>query len=404
MENNKNNILHGLPEEVIFCKKCIMSNQRPGSVVEFKNSGKEKKPTIGFNNDGICDACKYHDIKENDIDWKQREYELSELCKKFRSRNGSYDVVIPGSGGKDSIVVAHLLKYKYEMNPLTITWAPHMYTKIGWYNLQKWISAGFDNILITPNSKFHRYLTKISFLNLCHPFQPFIIGQRICGPKYATMHKIPLVMYGEHAAEYGDRIDEAFNSKMEDKYYVYEKNIDKLVLGGVSAYEIIRENNFKVSDLNPYLPVEPNLLKKVGVEVHHMSYFVKWDPQENYYYAADKVGFKSNSERTQGSYTKYNSIDDKLDTLHYYTTLIKFGIGRATYEASQEIRNEKITREEAVALVKKYDQEFPSKYFEEILSYLDINSETFWKVIDSNRSPHLWKKEKTGWRLLHKVF
>ena len=123
-----------------------------------------------------------------------------------------------------------------------------------------------------------------------------------------------------------------------------------------------------------------------------MSYYIKWDPQENYYVAVEKGGFKSNTERTQGSYSKYSSIDDKLDPLHYFTRNIKFGIGRATYDASQEIRNEKIDRQEGIALVEKYDQEFPSKYHDEMLKYMNLSDEEFWNVINKNRSPHLWKK------------
>ena len=107
----------------LFFVKDVMSNQRPGSVVEFKNTGKVKKPTISFNKNNICSACEYKDIKDNDIDWEERKFELKSLCDKFRSRNGSYDIVVPGSGGKDSIFVSHIVKNIYNMNPITVTWA-----------------------------------------------------------------------------------------------------------------------------------------------------------------------------------------------------------------------------------------------------------------------------------------
>ena len=142
-------------------------------------------------------------------------------------------------------------------------------------------------------------------------------------------------------------------------------DINNLIIGGEPA-----KNMKKIilieAEMSSYLPINKEIINNINLEVHHLSYYLKWDPQEVYYYAASKIDFKSNSERTQGSYSKYSSIDDKIDTIHYYTTLIKFGIGRATYDASQEIRNNKITREEGVALVKKYDQEFPEKYFSDI--------------------------------------
>ena len=135
------------------------------------------------------------------------------------------------------------------------------------------------------------------------------------------------------------------------------------------------------------------------VKVFYLGYFLKWDPQECYYYASENTGFKANTERTEGSYSKYSSIDDKIDPFHYYTTLIKFGIGRATYDSAQEIRNGKITREEAVTLVKKYDHEFPKKYFKEFLDYIDISEKKFWETIDNFRSPHLWSFKKKKWHL-----
>ena len=117
-------------------------------------------------------------------------------------------------------------------------------------------------------------------------------------------------------------------------------------------------------------------------------------------------GFEASPERTPGTYSKYNSIDDKIDDFHYYTTYIKFGIGRATYDASQEIRNNHITREEGIALVKRFDGEFPDRYFNEIMEYLDINPDYFKKELtDKFRSPHIWGKDSKGdWKLRHNVY
>ncbi len=394
---------YGLPTEVAFCKRCTISNQRPSSVVEFRNRATDKKPTIAFDEQGICSACRYAEFKNNLIDWKSREQELIELCNRYRSRNGSYDCIVPGSGGKDSAYTAHILKYKYNMNPLTVTWAPHLYTEIGWQNFQRWIHSGLDNYLNTPNGKLHRLLTRLAFENLVHPFQPFIIGQRLIGPRFSALYGIPLVFYGENQAEYGNNIKENELPTMAPTFYEESSSMDKLFLGGVAAKDLITDFGVETRDLNPYLPVEGDRLKKVGTEVHYLGYYLKWDPQECYYYAAEHTGFQPNTERTEGSYSKYSSIDDRLDPLHYYTTLIKFGIGRATYDTAQEIRTGKITREEGVALVRRYDTEFPARYFREILEYMDITEERFYQVIDGARSPHLWIFEGGEWRLRHQV-
>ena len=135
-----------------------------------------------------------------------------------------------------------------------------------------------------------------------------------------------------------------------------------------------------------------------------MSYYKKWDPQENYYYAVDNSGFMPNDQRTEGTFSRYSSFDDKIDPLHYYTTLIKFGIGRATYDAAYEIRTKKIDIDEGKLLIKKYEHEFPNRYFNEILEYMKIDEEKFIEVIDSSRSPHLWKYSNGEWDLRHKSY
>lgn len=395
---------YGLPREVVFCKRCVISNQRPTSTVEFKNRKGNKKETIEIAKDGICSACKYADIKNKEIDWQKREKELIKLCNFYRSRRGHYDCVVPGSGGKDSSFTAYILKYKYKMNPLTVTWTPHIYTEVGFSNFQKWIKAGFDNILFSPNGKVHRLLTKLAFENLLHPFQPFIVGQRHVAPKFSVLYDVPLIFYGENQAEYGNKIKENNIPTMDPKYYEMNSDLDNLYLGGVSCKDLMGKYKISHQELLAYLPAEREKLKKVGTTVHYLGYYLKWDPQECYYYASEHTGFSTNSQRTEGSYSKYSSIDDRIDPFHYYLTHIKFGIGRATYDAVQEIRNKKITREEGVGLVKRYDAEFPGKYFKEVLEYMNVNEPEFWKYVNKGRSPHLWKLENEEWKLRKPVW
>ena len=396
--------LFGLPEQVVFCKRCVISNQRPNSTVEFKNVKDEEKATINFDEDEICDACRYQDSKASNIDWKKREDALKRLCDLHRNNNGDYDVIVPGSGGKDSAYASHVLKYKYGMNPLTVTWAPHKYTEIGWKNFENWIhEGGLDNVLFTPNGKLHRYLTKEAFTNLLHPFQPFIVGQRIIGPMMAAKFNVKLVFYGENQAEYGNNVDENYTPTMDKKFFSVDDPMD-IMLGGKSIRDIISETDFKLNDFKPYIPPKAEYLESKGVEVHYLGYYLPWDPQECYYYATENTGFQSNSERTEGTYSKYSSIDDKIDMFHYLTTLVKFGIGRATYDAAQEIRNNKITREEGVQLVRKFDQEFPNKYFKDFLEYISLSETEFHNILDQFRSPHLWEKIDGEWVLKHAVW
>ena len=389
---------YGLPLDVKFCKKCTMNNQRPSSTVEFMQKKGEKKRTLVFGSDGVCDSCRYAEQKKS-INWIDREKKLVELCNRFRRSDGRNDVVVPGSGGKDSVQAAHILKYKYNMNPILVTWPPAIYTGIGRRNFDAWLNSGFANYTYNQNKKLHKFLTKNAFLNLGHPFQPFILGQKNLAPRLSVLLNIPLVVFGENGAEYGNAIQDNEKPTRDPKYYSAELGIKDLVLGGIPANDLIKDFGFKLSDLEAYFPVSPYAVEKTGVEVHYLGYYVKWHPQEVYYYSVENSDFMPNDHRTEGSYSKYSSLDDKIDWLHYHTTTIKFGIGRATYDSAQEIRNGDITRDEGIALVKRFDGEFPKQYIEDCCQYMGITLHQYHDAIEKFRSPHLWKRESGHWKL-----
>lgn len=411
---------YGLPSEVFFCKRCVISNQRPNSAVEYSHTKESKKKTINFDDEGVCDACRFAEKKSGVIDWDERERQLLDLLDRHRSKDGSYDCIVPGSGGKDSFYASHILRNKYGMHPLTVTWAPHVYTDWGWRNFQRWIHAGHDNYLMTPNGRAHRLLTRLAVDNIFHPFQAFMFGQKALAPKMSLLFNIPLVIYGENEAEYGNPIGDTESAKRDWSYFTAEDQ-SKVSLGGVAVTDLKKYFGLEQHDLAPYLPANPNEIEEKKTEVHYLGYYLKWHPQACYYYAVEHGGFEASPERTPGTYSKYNSIDDRIDDFHYYTTGVKFGIGRASYDAAQEIRSGDILRDEGIALVKRYDHEFPERFADEIFKYLSIPESEFplackmfeqpimdrayfTKLADSFRSPHLWKWEDEQWKLRHTVW
>jgi N-acetyl sugar amidotransferase len=375
--------LYNLPPEVKFCKTCTVSNQRP---------------RITFDENGICSACNFASMKRNSIDWTLREKELQERCNKHRKSNGEYDVVVPCSGGKDGSFVAHLLKYKYGMNPLTVTWAPLKASQIGRRNLDAFISSGFNHILGTPNPVVTRKLTQLSFEFLGDPFQPFIYGQTNFPRHMAVKHQIQLIMYGENGeVEYGGDMK---NANRPDRDIA---DHDSHYFSGLPP-EFWVEKGINLSDLYPFRAPRHEEIIKNNTEIHFLSYYKFWDPQENYYYCHENTGFIANTERSEVTYSKYASLDDEIDGFHYYLSYIKFGIGRATSDAAHEIRDGKITREEGVALVKRFDHERPKKYFQEFLEYCSNTEDEVEAVIDSWRSDHLWYRDGDEWKLRHTVW
>lgn len=354
------------PAVVKMCTKCVVTNQRP---------------RIQFDDEGVCSACRYAEAKANTIDWGARKDALSDLLAKHRSTSG-YDVIVPASGGKDSAAVAWKLKHEWDMHPLCVKWAPFLYTEIGRANWERF-GEQFDTIEIRPRQDHHRKLARLAFEYYGDPFQPFVYGQLNAPMHMAQRFGVQLVMFGENGeAEYGG--DPSANDKpcwdKKDWDRVYTKSttagfLEALAreLGAIGIDEEV---------LTFYHPPRYDLhLDIMPAEFNWWSYFERWHPQANYYLAAEKCGFEPNPERSQGTYSKYASLDDKLDGLHYFMAYVKFGIGRCTSDAAHEVRDGDISREEALALVARYDGEYPALHLLECLSYLSMDMDQLDRVI-----------------------
>ena len=386
-----------IPKEVSWCKRCVISNQRPRNIID---------------DNGICSGCLNTDYKNNKIDWEKREKELRKLLDKHRRTDGYWDVIVPSSGGKDSGFVAHKLKYEYGMNPLLVTWSPLQYTDIGIQNFRNLCESGFLNIKCTPNGKIHRKLARLSFEEFGDAFHVFVLGQVYFPIQMAVKFNIDLIFYGENGeVEYaGDpqAVDKPYMDMLKNKDWIkgYLKGttLDELLEYAYREKDYISKDEFSEADLTFYRPPSADEMRSKGISrVYYYNYFYKWTPQENYYYCVDNTGFKPNPERTEGTYSKYASLDDKMDGFHYYLRYIKFGLGRCMEDVAHEIRDGHITRDEGLALMQRYEGEFPKKYFNDFLNYLDITENHFWDVVDSWRAPHLWRKEKGEWELKHPI-
>ena len=263
-------------------------------------------------------------------------------------------------------------------------------------NIENFIRSGFDHILGTANPEVTRVLTEQSFKEIGDPFQPFILGQMNFPLTMAVKYKIPLIMYGENGeAEYGGDASKADKPTRDindfDKFYFSKRPAKDWVSKKVS-----------LKDITHFLTPDISEIKKNNTEIHFFGYYNFWDPQENFYYCLQNTGFSTNPDRTEGTYSKYASLDDKFDGFHFYLSYIKFGIGRATSDTAHEIRDNKINRDEGIALVKKFDGEFPKKYYKEFLEYCSISENKFEEIINSWRADHIWKKSKDNKFILRK--
>lgn len=365
-------------KKVQYCSRCIMPNTRPRVV---------------FDAEGVCNACRNAEEKKK-INWKERREEFEELLSRYRSKNGSWDCVVPWSGGKDSSAVAHKLKFEFGMNPLLVTFSPMLPNEVGEYNREALIRQGFDHVFFRPDQKVHRRLARRFFIERGNPKVAWDAGINAIPVKMAVKIGIPLVFYAEHGeSEYGGKVLSEDSKKRRNFTEVVEHQIGDDPRNWVD--EQITEN-----DLNAYIYPDLDEIQRGGVTAYYFSYFNRWSMFENYQYIKSKYHFKTCPKgRTDGTFTNFDSLDDKFDNVYYYMQFVKFGFGRCVRDACRLIQNDQMTREEGLHLAQKYDDEFPHEFFQDVLEYLNLTEQEFHELVDKHRNEEIWKKENHVWGL-----
>ena len=364
--------------QVKYCKLCLMPDSRP---------------RIEFDREGICNAC--HNAEEkNKINWDKRRDEFLYLIEKFRSKDNHYDCVVPWSGGKDSSSIAHKLKFEFGLNPLLVTFSPLMPNEIGAYNREQILKLGFDHFMVRPSQKVSKYLARSFFINRGNPKIHWDAGVNSVPVQVAVNYKIPLIFYAEHGeSEYGGRVLSEESKKIRDFTEVIENQVGDDPLNWA-------DENIKEEELSPYLYPSVEDVEKVGVKALYFSYFFKWSMKENYEYIKDKIDFRTDEKgRTDGTFTDFDSLDDKIDNLYYYMQYIKFGFGRATRDSCRMIQNSQMDRNKALDLALKYDHEFPNSFHPEHLDYLDMDEINFTEIVDLHRNKEIWNFHGNQWNL-----
>ena len=360
-----------------YCTKCLMP---------------ETRPRIEYDEHGVCNACKWSEEKTTTVDWKSRQEELMKLIRAAKERNhNKFDVIIPSSGGKDSSYVAYKLK-GLGLTPLTITLKPPLPFEIGEKNLEHFINYGFDHIHITPNYKIGAEIAKKAFIELGQPMFSWIIGVQTAIFRCAVLFDIPFVMFGEEGeVEYGG------SNKLKSKAtYDLEDSI-KLYLSGQDPKSFID----KFSDKDLYWWRYPSVedFRKLNPSITHWSYFENWDSYRNYVVAKEQFNLEESPIRSVGTYTNFAQTDTKLYDLHTYLMFLKFVFGRCSQDVGIDIRRGALTRKQALALVKKYDGEYPELYIDDYLGYFNITKDEFENVLNSFANKDVLHKVKGKWIL-----
>jgi N-acetyl sugar amidotransferase len=357
-----------------YCNHCILPDTRPGLVI---------------GDDGICNACKNSFEKKNNIDWKVREAQFSEVVTNAKQRSRGYDCIIPVSGGKDSHwqVVKCL---EYGLNPLAITWKTPARTAVGVRNLENLVGLGVDHIDYRINPAVERKFMIKSLERFGTTAIPMHMAIFSIPSRVAVKFNIPLVVWGENSAfEYGHS-GEAHKGFQLDSEWLRTYG----VMHGTTAYDWIDEE-LTEKDLTPYFfPTDQELGEK-GILAIFMGYYFPWDPTETHRIAMEH-GFRGRSEGPRTGYYDFADVDDDFISIHHWMKWYKFGFTRLFDNLSLEIRNKRMTRKQALEIIRQKGDQTPYADIDKFCAFAGLSQKRFFKITERFRNPGVWQRRMDG--------
>jgi N-acetyl sugar amidotransferase len=363
------------------CKKCLFPDTRPD---------------LYFDEKGVCDACNSAEQKHSDekgINWDQREKEFKQIIEKYRSKDGSnYDCIIPVSGGKDSTFQVYAMKVIHKMNPLAITFDQFDQVPLSQYNLEILRKIGVDHIHFTLNPNIVKKLVKKGFEIVGDPYWVNHVGMFTIPSRFAVALNIPLIIWGENSQlEYGGPAADR-ERKVLDKRWRQEFGC----MRGFREEDMVNEE-ISLGDLKFLRYPSDEKIEKTGVTGLFYGYFFKWDSEKNFE-LVKKLGWKPLPKPWPGSWLEWENCDMKFVDVREYLKFLKFGYGRATDQTSIFIRNKRLTREEALKIIKEIDGKMTHK--KEFCDYIGITEQEFDKISDTFVNTDILKKNEKGiWEL-----
>ena len=356
----------------------------------------ETKPDLSFDENGICDACRFVDVKDT-TNWDLRRKELTEIFEKFKNKDGSnYDCVIPVSGGKDSTFQTYVVKKEFGLNPLCVSYHLPEFTDLGRKNLENLKKLGVDCLEFTPNPEICKKMQKIALIEFGDAQWPEHFGIFTVPVQVAVRYNIPLIVWGENSqAEYGGPLKDMENKHLDNKWC---EKYGTRVGGQSSSFvgpEVMLKHGIDRKFLNPYIYPSDEEIKRVGVTGIFLGYFLRWNIKEQLKKVRD-LGFTLHDGPSEGTFTNYENLDNKIQGIHDYFKWLKFGYGRASDSASVQIRLNWINREDGMKLVKEHEGKLPEKYLDEFLKQWDMSRDEFLQITEKFTNKELFKKDENG--------
>lgn len=346
---------------IAYCTRCCVPQTMEG---------------VQFDELGICTACRSSEEKMH-INWKAREEQLRKILEDAKSKSGTnYDCILPISGGKDSFFQAHVLVNVYGMKPLAVTFSHNWFSETGFYNLQRCLEVfNLDHLQFTPARGLINKLARKSLGAIgdacwhCHS------GVGSFPLQVATKFRIPLLVWGESIAESAGR------ASYSNPVHKFDRDYFNKVSAKLTAEEMVGDG-VTAKDMHPFGLPSYKEIDDTGVWGIHLGDYIFWDDERQTEWIKKEYGWKETE--IEGAYKGYKSAECIMPGVHDFTCYLKRGFGRSTWQASLDVRNGLLTREEGFELIKKHDQERPQAldYYLQITGYTE---EEFYKVIGNKK-------------------
>ncbi len=361
-----------------YCKQCVQPDTRP---------------KVKFDSRGVCYACKYEEDKAR-IDWTDREQQLQEIAARAKEKAGKgHDCIIGVSGGKDSTFQALYAREKLGLNCLLVNLAPDGITPWGAHNIENLIQQGFDTMLLRPNPKVWKKTIRHAFYKHGNPVKPTEYPLFAVSYLMALRLGVPLIIQGENPG-----ITLGVTEGLGDDDNALNANLGATLAGGCACdWEV---EGLTMKDLVWYDYPDKEELVRAGIRGIYLNYYVReWGFYHNTEFSVKHglAGRKDHDPETCGRLNPHGSIDSDMQIVNQMLKYYKFGFGFVTDEVCYAIRECRMTRDEAIEQVKRYDGKCGERYISDFCEYIGISVEEFWRVTDGFVNKELFSKDsKTG--------